>query len=210
MSSLGLPRVHLVDDDRALRIAVVGMLSALGYDARPFASREDLINALPELHPGVLLLDFQLLDGTGLELLEELRHQDCYWPAAIMTGHGDIPLAVQAIKLGAFEFLEKPVLAETLDKAMEAGQRLLPAAVERSEERKAARRMIAALSPRQLQVFEGVVEGLTSKEIARRHGLSHRTVESYRLAMSNKLGSKGLADLFELKSILAEVQAKSG
>jgi len=209
MSLPGLPKVHLVDDDRTVRIAVVGMLSGLGYDARPFASREDLLGALPELEPGVLLLDYQLLDGTGLALIEELRQRDCYWPAALMTGHGDIPLAVQAIKLGAYEFLEKPVLAETLGKAIETGRLLLPASIERSEQRKKARQMIAALSPRQLQVFEGVVEGLTSKEIARRHGLSHRTVESYRLAMSNKLGSKGLADLFELKTILAEVQAQA-
>ena len=200
------PRVHVIDDDRAVRIALVRMLSDLGFDARPFGTASDLLDTLDTLPPGVLLIDFQLGDGTGLELLEQLRRSDCYWPAAIMTGHGDIPLAVQAIRLGAFEFIEKPISSPVLDKAMRIGLAALTDSVERSARRRDVRAMIASLSPRQLQVFEGVVEGLTSKEIARRHGLSHRTVESYRLAMTGKLGTKGMADLFEIKGILGEVR----
>lgn len=201
------PRVHVIDDDRAVRVALVRILSDLGYDARPFASAEDLIETLGTLPPGVLLIDFQLGDGNGLELLERLRKDDCFWPAAIMTGHGDIPLAVQAIRLGAYEFIEKPISSSVLERAVKAGVAALPDAVERSDRRREVRTLISSLSPRQLQVFEGVVEGLTSKEIARRHDLSHRTVESYRLAMTGKLGTKGMADLFEIKAILAETRS---
>ena len=184
------------------------MLGATGIPSRPFASAEDVLDELARLAPGVFLVDIRMAGRSGIELLGELRQRDCYWPAAIMTGHGDIPLAVQAMKLGAIEFLEKPFNSEELDRVISSGLGQLPAAVQRSERCRAARRLAASLSPRQWQVFDGVVEGLTSKEIAMRLGISHRTVESYRLEMMNKLGLRSLVDLVELKPFLQELRGE--
>jgi two-component system response regulator FixJ len=178
------------------------LLNAADIPARPFAEPRDLLDELEHLPAGVFLIDVRMPGLSGIELLAELRAQDCYWPAAIMTAHGEIPLAVSAMKLGAIEFLEKPFSDALLQEVIATGLRQLPEAAALSARRKAARRLLAGLSPRQRQVFEGVVGGFTSKEIAKRHGLSHRTVESYRQDMMNKLGVTQLVDLLELKPFL--------
>ena len=147
---------------------------------------------------------------TGFTVNLNGRPSHPHWTgmAAIMTGHGEIPLAVQAIELGAIAFLEKPFSHQSLSSTVLKGQARLPKAIAKSARFRAARQLGASLSPRQREVFDGVVEGLTSKEIARRHGLSHRTVESYRVDMMNKLGGGTLLDLLELKAALAEIQGE--
>lgn len=201
----GAPFVYVVDDDRGFRTCITKLLAASDIRARPFSQPEDLLDALDELEPGVLLLDIHMPGCDGIELLQELRARDCHWPAAVMTGHGEIPLAVRAMKLGAMEFLEKPFGAEALGEVVRTGFEQLPAAAAKSAHFRAARRLVASLSPRQMQVFEGVVSGLTSKEIALRLGISHRTVESYRLDMMNKLGVHSVVDLVELKPFLSAI-----
>lgn len=202
------PQAYVVDDDRGVRTSLVTLLHASDIPTRPFASGPDLLEQLDDLSPGVLLIDVRLQAASGLDLLAELHQRDCYWPAIIMTGHGEIPLAVQAMELGAIAFLEKPFTQQSIDAAMGKGYAQLPAAVAKSERFKVARKLNASLSRRQREVFDGVVEGLTSKEIARRHGLSHRTVESYRIDMMNKLGGTSLLYLFELKTALTEIQGE--
>ena len=199
------PQVYVLDDDRGVRTSLVTLLNAEGIQARPFAGGQDL---LEDLAPGVLLIDVRLQTCSGLDVLVELHKRDCFWPVAIMTGHGEIPLAVQSMQLGAFAFLEKPFSHQMLSETILKGRALLPRAVAKSERFQAARRLNASLSRRQREVFDGVVEGLTSKEIARRHGLSHRTVESYRIDMMNKLGCANLLELLELKAALAEIQGE--
>lgn len=200
-SSQASPCVYVVDDDRGVRTSLVTLLHAVGITARPFAEPKDLLDELDHLAAGLFLIDVRMPGMTGLELLASVRARDCYWPAAIMTAHGEIPLAVSAMKLGAIEFLEKPFSETVLRELIETGMRQLPEAAALSRRRKAARRL-SRLSTRQKQVFQGVVNGLTSKEIAKRHGLSHRTVESYRQDIMNKLGVTQLVDLLELKPFL--------
>ncbi len=202
------PQVYVIDDDRGVRTSLVLLLHANGMHSRPFATAQDLLDELDNLAPGVLLIDVRLQAGSGLDLLAELHRRDCYWPAAIMTGHGEIPLAVQAMELGAIAVLEKPFSHQSLSSTVLKGQARLPRAIAKSARFRTARQLGASLSPRQREVFDGVVEGLTSKEIARRHGLSHRTVESYRVDMMNKLGGGNLLDLLELKAALAEIQGE--
>ncbi|NYH95958.1 two-component system response regulator FixJ [Novosphingobium marinum] len=145
------------------------------------------------------MLDVRMPNLSGIDLLQKLRTEDCHWPVVIMTGHGDIPLAVKAMKLGAMEFLEKPFDDLELERVVREGFAQLPASIARSQKCKEARSLAASLSPRQKDVFNGVVNGLTNKEIAQRIGISHRTVESYRLDMMHKLCAQNLADLIELK-----------
>jgi FixJ family two-component response regulator len=196
------PCVYVVDDDRGIRTSLVTLLNAADIAARPFAEPQDLLDELDRLSAGLFLIDVRMPGMNGIELLAEVRARDCYWPAAIMTAHGEIPLAVSAMKLGAIEFLEKPFSNASLEEVIAVGLRQLPEAAAQSARRKTARRVLAGLSPRQRQVFEGVVRGHTSKEIAKYHGLSHRTVESYRQDMMNKLGVNQLVDLLELKPFL--------
>lgn len=202
--------VYVVDDDRGIRTSLVTLLVACGLEARPFADPHDLLEDLGSLPPGCLLIDVRMPTLSGIDLLGVLRERDCHWPAAIMTAHGEIPLAVRAVKLGAIEFLEKPFTSGALFEVLDSGFRLLPAAVARSERFKTARRVLSALSPRQLQVFQGVVAGETSKEIGLRHGLSHRTVESYRTDMMSKLGVSSLVDLIQLKFLLKDLDVEAG
>lgn len=198
------PFVYVVDDDRSIRASLVALLNMMGVQARPFVNAADLLDALDSLDPGLLLLDIRMPGTSGIDLLQQLRARHCCWPVAIMTGHGEIPLAVRAVKLGAIEFLEKPFSSDALEGVVRAGLAQLPASVVRSRRAKAAAGLGDLLSPRQRQVFDGVVEGLTSKEIAKRYGLSPRTVESYRLDMMKKLGVERLIELVELKASLME------
>jgi two-component system response regulator FixJ len=193
------PWVYVVDDDRGIRTSLVTLLNASDIAARPFAEPHHLLEELDNLSAGLFLIDVRMPGISGIQLLTEIRARDCYWPAAIMTAHGEIPLAVSAMKLGAIEFLEKPFSDVSLKEFIAAGMEQLPDAAATSSQCKVARQLLSGLSPRQKQVFDGVVNGLTSKEIAKRHGLSHRTVESYRQDMMNKLGVTQLVDLFELK-----------
>lgn len=195
---------YVLDDDSRVRVSLVELLRGRGFEARPFAEPCDLLTELDHLEPGVFLIDVRLGSASGLDVLPELARRDCMWPVAIITAHGDVPLAVQAVRAGAFDFLEKPFTGTALNAVLERGFALLPEAAERSRRRRRGRRLILSLSKRQREVFEGVVEGLTSKEIAIRLGLSHRTVEAYRQDMTAKLGSHSVADLFELKGVLAE------
>lgn len=202
--------VYVVDDDRGIRMSLVTLLAASGIEARPFADPHDLLDELDSLAPACLLIDVRMPSLNGIDLLGLLRERDCYWPVAIMTAHGEIPLAVRAVKLGAIEFLEKPFTSEALHQVLDTAFELLPAAVAQSQRFRAARRVVSSLSPRQLQVFQGVIAGQTSKEIGQRYGLSHRTVESYRVDMMMKLGVSSLVDLLELKFLVQSLDIEAG
>ncbi|MBV1692322.1 response regulator [Novosphingobium sp. G106] len=205
----GPPVVYVVDDDRDFRVSVVTLLSAGGVQVRPFAESHDLLREIDELPPGFILLDIRMPCIGGIDLLAMLRERDCHWPVAIMTAHGEIPLAVQAMRLGAIDFLEKPFTVEALDEVLRVAFEKLPDTVVKSQHRKAGHRIFSSLSPRQKQVFTGVIEGLTSKEMAIRYGISYRTVQSYRIDMMNKLGAKNLVDLLEINYAMHGMNARN-
>ncbi|OCC24219.1 hypothetical protein MB02_07870 [Croceicoccus estronivorus] len=198
--------VYVVDDDAGVRASLVELLEANSISAHPFSGAGNLLDALDNLQPGLLLVDIRMPDRSGIDLLSDLRAADCYWPVIIMTAHGEIPLAVRAMRLGAFDFLEKPFSNDVLQATLKDGFQMLHETVKKSDRARMARRLLLSLSPRQRQVFEGVVNGLTSKQIAQLHGLSPRTVEAYRLDMMNKLQLTQLVDLMELKAVLRECQ----
>lgn len=193
--------VYVIDDEQDVRVALSIELRAGGYDSRPFASAGDFLDALPELSPGCLLLDVRMPARSGLELLADLVGRGITWPAIMMTGHAEVVTAVEAMKFGAVEFLEKPFSEESLEAALERGFAVLDENVGRASARQEARARWEALTPREREIFGGVVTGLSNKELAARLSLSTRTVEMHRANLMKKLG---VSSLYEMLSLAAD------
>jgi two-component system response regulator FixJ len=190
--------VYIIDDEQEVRVALNLELRAAGIPARPFGSAADFLEEVPHLAPGCLLLDIRMPGKNGIELLAELAHRDVRWPTVMMTGHAEVVTAVQAMKLGAIEFLEKPFGAEALHSALDRGFAALDSAARRNGTRSHSLAALETLTPRELEVLRLVAEGATSKVIAARLGLSHRTVEMHRANMMRKMGAATLIDLVRM------------
>lgn len=185
--------IAIVEDDGALRDALERLLKSEGLAARGFASAEDFL-ASDLAAPRCLILDLRLPGMSGMELLTTLRQRQIRAPVVMITGHGDIPQAVAAVKAGAFDFIEKPydpdALMAVLRKALEAGKaaRSDPAVAEIAGR-------ADALSPREREVMERVVNGQPNKVIAAALQISPRTVEVYRANVMSKMQAKNLTEL---------------
>jgi FixJ family two-component response regulator len=192
------PLIHVVDDDESMRTALLELLAAAGFEARGYASTgEFLLQPAPD-RPGCLLLDVRLPGPSGLELQAALRRQGVALPVVFFTGHADVATSVLAMKAGAVDFLEKPVGRDVL---LEALQRALARDVaERTtrEEGRGQRMRLAALTPREREVFERLVAGKRNKEIAAELGIGLRTVKAYRAGLMVKLGVASPAELGRL------------
>ncbi len=185
--------VHIVDDDEAVRESAATLLDSAGYEAETHVSGVDFLETLESAKPGCILLDIHMPGITGLEVQAELKARNVNWPVIVLTGQGDVGIAVQAMKNGAFEFIEKPyrndALMETLDDAFEK----LEAHTQESSRVAAARILIDTLTPRELQVMQALLGGLPNKLIAYELDLSVRTVEIYRANVMAKLKARGLS-----------------
>ncbi|HEX4326403.1 MAG TPA: response regulator [Burkholderiales bacterium] len=194
--------VLVVDDDDAVRAAIGMLLQASGVAYRAFAGAREFLDAAPWDQAACLVLDVRMPEISGIELLKQLRTRGIALPVIVMTGHGDVPMAVTAMKLGAFDFIEKPFdeshLLELISQATAAGL----AAQSREAERAAATERIAGLTPREREVFELVTAGKLNKVIAYDLGLSARTVEIHRARVMEKTGAKSLSELVRLKVAL--------
>jgi two-component system response regulator FixJ len=189
--------IHVVDDDEAMRDSLVALLQDAGHQVRAYASAEELL-ARGVLESGCVISDVRMPGMDGLALLRHLRARGNALPLVLITGHGDVPLAVTAMKAGAVDFLEKPFEAETLLDAIETGLRQRYSVNPDGEESEAARRRLELLTPREREVLERLVTGESNKEAAMRLGVSHRTVEFHRAHIMDKTGAKGLPDLVRL------------
>jgi two-component system response regulator FixJ len=192
------PSVYIIDDEKDVRVALSLELRASGFAARPFASAADFLDEVAHLAPGCLLLDVRMPGQGGIDLLDELARREIRWPAVMMTAHGEVATAVQAMKLGAVEFLEKPFGPEALQAALDRGFQTLSASARQSGIRQQARDTYQSLTPREQEVFRLVVQGNASKTVALQLDLSHRTVEMHRANMMRKLGAATLVDLVRL------------
>jgi two-component system response regulator FixJ len=194
MSDEGLRLVHLVDDDEAIRRSVGFMLKTSGFHVRTYESGDDLLKSASNLEAGCILLDIRMPGMDGLELQAALRDKGIGLPVIIMTGHGDVTLAVQAMKAGAVDFIEKPfekaVLLSAIDHGLERLRRSA-ASVDRADE---AAVRLQALTPREREVLDGLAKGLPNKTIAYDLGISPRTVEIHRANLMSKLGVKSLSE----------------
>jgi two-component system response regulator FixJ len=194
--------VHIVDDDEAVRQSLAFLLGSAGLTVRLYDSASAFLAGLSAVKSGCLVTDMRMPEMTGIELLQQLRAKACRLPAIVITGHGDVPLAVEAMKAGAVDFIEKPFDQETILHAVQA-------ALERSfegegREDPAVAARLATLSERERQVLEGLVAGHPNKTIAYDLGISPRTVEVYRANLMTKMGARSLSELIRM-AIIAKV-----
>jgi len=198
MSDEGLRLVHLVDDDEAIRRSVGFMLKTSGFHVRTYESGDDLLKSASNLEAGCILLDIRMPGMDGLELQAALRDKGIGLPVIIMTGHGDVALAVQAMKAGAVDFIEKPFEKAVLLSAIEHGvERLKRSAADVDRADEAAVRL-QALTPREREVLDGLAKGLPNKTIAYDLGISPRTVEIHRANVMSKLGVRSLSEALRI------------
>lgn len=186
--------VHVVDDDPAMRDSVAFLLETAGFEARLYEAGTDLLDRLPKPASGCILTDIRMPGIDGLELLRRLRSAGQTLPVVMMTGHGDVPLAVEAMKLGACDFIEKPFDDEALLQALRSALKRGAAKTSDPTLREFVRR-VATLSERERQVLDHLVAGGTSKEIGRALDISPRTVEIYRAKLMAKTQAGNLPEL---------------
>ena len=190
--------IYVVDDSGEMRRSLHYLLDTSGIGTRPFASAEDFLENIPILSEAPILLDLRMPQMDGLQLVLELNARGLNWPVVFMTAHGDVPLAVRAMKLGAIEFLEKPFEPEALEAALEHAFAALETRARTNAAQLAAAERFARLTARERDVAERLTHGAPNKIIARDLGLSARTVEMHRSNALEKLGVKSLAELIAL------------
>jgi two-component system response regulator FixJ len=186
--------VYIVDDDAAVRDSMAALLLLHGFRTRQFGSAAEFLAASAALPPGCVILDIRMPHMTGIELQRELSHAGCEHAILFVTAHGDIPLAVHAMKAGARDFIEKPFD----DGALLTAVRNALSPVSRPNANAKAVAALAQLSEREREVLKLVVDGMTSKAIAEALGISVRTVEIHRGNLLAKTGSQNVAQLVRL------------
>jgi two-component system response regulator FixJ len=190
--------VYVIDDDDAARDSLAFLFRIADVDVRTYASATEFLAAAPSLKGGCVVTDVRMPQMDGLELLRRLRALDLALPVIVMTGHGDIPLAVEAMKAGAIDFFEKPFSDDAMLAAVRRalGRRREDRA--RETERNAVKERLASLSARERQVLEGLVAGKPNKTIAFDLGISARTVEIYRANVMTKMQATSLSELVRM------------
>jgi FixJ family two-component response regulator len=194
--------VFVVDDDAAVREGLRFMLRAAGYFVAAFPSARAFLDEYDPHRGGCLVLDVQMPRMTGLELQQELNLRGWRIPVIFITGHGTVPLAIAAMKAGAFDFVEKPLREDALLDSIERALHWNDRAYEERLERAALQSRADLLTPREREVFELVAAGEPNKIIGRRLGISFRTVELHRAHISEKLQARSLSDLIRMGIIL--------
>lgn len=191
-------RVYLVDDEAAVRRSVGFMLKTSGFEVESFESGEAFLKAAPHLAPGCVLLDVRLGAMDGLAVQQALKDKGVILPVIIITGHGDVGLAVRAMKAGAVDFLEKPFEKTTVIASLEQALRHNDGRAELNRLADQARAQLNGLTPRERDVLNGLVEGQSNKVIAYDLGISPRTVEIHRANLMSKLGVGSLSDALKI------------
>jgi two-component system response regulator FixJ len=190
--------VYVIDDDEAMRDSLQFLLGSSGFDVTLFETAQNFLDALPELAFGCVVCDVHMPGIDGIELLKRMKASRSSFPILIMTGHGDVPMAVEAMKLGALDFLEKPFEDDRLTTMIESAiLQAEPAAKSEAVTQDVVAR-IATLSPRERQVMDGLMAGLSNKLIAREYDISPRTIEVYRANVMTKMGANSLSELVRL------------
>ena len=199
-----MPTVFITDDDPAIRDAVGLLLRANGLGVETFASAMDFLESDAVQRPGCLLLDVRMPGMSGLDLQKRLHALGCRTPIIFMTGHGDVPMAIRAMKAGAFDFVEKPFQAQTLLNRIHEALALDAEERRRQAQRNEVSARMALLSPREHEVMERVAAGQYNKVIAAELGISISTVEIHRKRVMEKLQAASLSDLIRMLALINE------
>jgi two-component system response regulator FixJ len=190
--------IHLVDDDEAIRRSVSFMLRTSGYLVKTYSSGVEFLAVARKSVTGCILLDVRMPEMDGIEVQQALKEGGVLMPVIVMTGHGDVNLAVQAMKAGAVDFIEKPFEKAVLISAIEEGFARIDQAGRRHVRAEEARSSLQALTPREHDVLKGLVRGHPNKTIAYDLGISPRTVEIHRANLMGKLGVPSLSEALRI------------
>jgi len=192
------PIIYVIDDDDAVRQSLEFLLKTAGITVRSFESGKAFLEELPEIRSGCIVTDVRMPEITGIDVLRYVKETNPDLPVIVITGHGDISLAVEAMKIGAVDFLEKPFDDDLLLAAVRAALSHDADVGKRKAELADIHDKLAALSNRERQVLEGLVVGNANKTIAFDLGISPRTVEIYRANLMTKMAANSLSDLVRM------------
>jgi two-component system response regulator FixJ len=190
--------VHVIDDDEAMRESLSFLLDTAGLTARTYGSAVEFLTRAEALSGGCIVTDVRMPEMTGLELVKRLKALGASQPVIVITGHGDVPLAVEAMKAGVVDFLEKPFDDEVFLRAVRAALDADARTSHAEAEKRRFEVMLEGLSPREQEVLRGVIAGKANKVIAFELGISPRTVEVYRANVMTKTQAGGLSELVRM------------
>ena len=190
--------VHLIDDDEAVRHALAFLLTGAGFAVRAYDLAGAFLDAIPGVQPGCIVTDVRMPGMSGLELQSRLQESAVCLPMIVMTGHGDVPLAVAAMKAGAIDFLEKPFNDAVLIAAIRKAVSHYAVRAGHDEAAEAIQARLKLLSPREAEVLEGLVAGQQNKAIAYALKISARTVEVHRARVMDKMGASNVSHLVRM------------
>jgi two-component system response regulator FixJ len=193
--------VHVIDDDEAMRESLAFLLGTVGMQVQTYESAAAFLDVARKVDAGCVITDVRMPELSGIDLLRRLRELKLGIPVIVITGHGDVPLAVEAMKIGAIDFLEKPFDDEVLLASVRAALNQLDQDHNRQTERSEIERRLALLSNRERDVLEGLVAGHANKQIAYDLGISPRTIEIYRANLMTKMQAASLSDLVRMALI---------
>ena len=192
------PQVHVIDDDEAVRTSVAFLLEMADLPARTYGSAQEFLEVVDSLRNGCVVTDVRMPGMSGLDLVRHLKDTGVKLPVIVITGHGDVPMAVEAMRAGVTDFLEKPFDDVALIASVRAALDQQVATAPYPEERERFETMLGALSGREREVLQGVIAGKQNKVIAFELGISPRTVEVYRANVMSKTGAHSLSELVRI------------
>ncbi|MGA7489353.1 MAG: response regulator FixJ [Xanthobacteraceae bacterium] len=196
--------VHVIDDDVAMRESLAFLLASVGMEVQTYESAVAFLNVARKITAGCVITDVRMPELSGVELLRRLRELKLGIPVIVITGHGDVPLAVEAMKIGALDFLEKPFDDEVLLASVRSALNHLDQDQRRAAERSEIEARLASLSHRERDVLEGLVAGHANKQIAYDLGISPRTIEIYRANLMTKMQAASLSHLVRM-ALIADI-----
>ena len=202
--------VHVIDDDEAVRQSLKFLLESASIGVETHASSTEFLRLLPEMEPACVITDVRMPNISGIDLLRRLRELKRGIPVIVITGHGDVALAVEAMKIGAADFLEKPFDDEALLASVRSAINSHGREQQRHNERGEVEGRLATLSKRERDVLDGLVAGLANKQIAFELGISPRTIEIYRANLMTKMQAASLSDLVRMALIAGILGHGSG
>lgn len=204
-----IPTVHVIDDDEAARHSLAFLLGTAKIDVKTYDSATAFLAVAANVKSGCIITDVRMPEINGIDLLRRLKELKIGVPVIVVTGHGDVPLAVEAMKIGAAEFLEKPFDDEVLLNAVRSALNKQNTDSKRQAERADIDSRLAALSNRERDVLQGLVSGLANKQIAFNLGISPRTVEIYRANLMTKMQASSLSDLVRMALVAGILGSES-
>lgn len=190
--------VYVIDDDDAARESLEFLMRSASFPVTAYDSAAAFLRALPGIVSGCIITDVRMPGLSGIELLRHLRAVGVKLPVIVITGHGDVPIAVEAMKLGAADFFEKPFDGDKMIAAVQSALSNCRRDADRDAERRVLQGRLATLTPRERDVLEGLVAGNANKVIAHNLGISPRTVEIYRANVMTKMKSGSLSELVRM------------